>query len=92
MNSLAFLFRIFVTGGADVRVSRPNGASEDRPAATSNLLRTIVSALEITDLIVLIMVLVTGLRWTHLSRQRSADLKLHILPVLNTSFVPVAPD
>jgi hypothetical protein len=44
-----------------VRVSNPVDASEDRAAVTRHLLRKIASALEVTDLIALMMVFVTAL-------------------------------
>jgi hypothetical protein len=53
--------RIFLEGGVHVKVSNPNEATEDRVAVTRNLLRRIASALEITDLIALMMVFVAGL-------------------------------
>lgn len=44
-----------------MRVYNPDEAGEDRGAATRNLLKRIASALEVTDLIALMMVLATGL-------------------------------
>jgi hypothetical protein len=44
-----------------VRVSKLDEVSENRAAVTRNVLERIVAALEITDLIALMMVLVTGL-------------------------------
>jgi hypothetical protein len=44
-----------------VRVHNPDDASEDRAAGARNLLKQIASALEITNLIALMMVFVTGL-------------------------------
>jgi hypothetical protein len=44
-----------------MRVYNPDDASENRVAVTRNLLRRIISALEITDLIALMMVFVAGL-------------------------------
>jgi hypothetical protein len=48
-------------GGVQVRVSNADYTSEDRGVATRKLLKRIASALEITDLIALMMVLVTAL-------------------------------
>jgi hypothetical protein len=48
-------------GDINVRVSNPEDTSEDRGAASRRLLNRIASALEITDLIALMMVFATGL-------------------------------
>jgi len=47
--------------GVHVSADNADDVSEDRSVATSNLLKRIASALEITDLIALMMVVVTGL-------------------------------
>ena len=61
-KGLVVICRIFLAGGVQVRVYKdPDETSEDHSVTTRNLLKAIASALEITDLIALMMLFVVGL-------------------------------